>query len=322
MKKIYIFDAILAITFMFSVYQLYHIWEAYYGGYDYIWAVSHSHEFRPFVYRMLVPLLSRILEYSTGIKSENWLTPLVLVSSIGLYFALKELFIYHGKEEKVASIFSFLSCEAFLFTLIAYPKVYDIPTALGFTLALLLIQKGNHTGYLILFPIMTLNRETTFLMTLFWMVISIGRMSNWKFVFLTMYQVVVYIAIRFILMATFAYLPGELAQWNLRDNFLSYIEYPLLTAFLLIYFTILFHVVLKGMSTETAFITIAFFVIFPIQLVLYFTLGMSWELRVFAESVPTISVLFFSGIENIYRDKIPNRWKFFRMNARENVISD
>jgi hypothetical protein len=309
-KREWFFDVALLPLIVFSTLQQYLIWTENFGGVRYLKSIADSHEFRPYVYRVLVPLLARLLEKITGLAAYQWLNPLVVLAAVGLYFVLKRLLIealrLHNPQQ--ASFLTFLYLEAFLMSLMVFAKVHDVPTALLFTLAFLLLYRGNFLGYILLFPIVTLNRETSFLLIMFWLAWGYRMVRDGypvaRYIVLLLYQVVIYLGIRIVIIKTFAYLPGEVFQWNVHKNYVTFTSHPLITLPLFLGFVTLVYVIWKGFPHVPAFFQVAVSTVFPLQVLLYLTLGFSWELRVFAESLPIIAVLFTSGIQAIYATRV------------------
>ncbi len=292
-----IFSSVVGLT----VFQFIYTWTG--TGNTYLHWVVYSQEPRPFVYRALIPLLSRALAFLTGFSAETCAVFLAVVAGMGLYFALKYLYILLGMDEKLASIPAFVACEVFCLTLVVSPHVYDVPTALFFTLALIFIARGDDISYLILFPIMTLNRETSFLISLFWVVSSFNKTNGIRFISMSVYQAFVYFVIRYVLALSFASMPGLPAYWYLHDNLVDYFGSLRSILITLSIMTVLMIGVFRGWSSKPMILRTAFLVIFPLQVLLHLTFGVAWEVRTFAESMPILSVLVLWGIEA--RPRVP-----------------
>lgn len=92
-----------------------------------------------------------------------------------------------------------------------YCYLYDFPQLFLFTLGLLLLAARRWTSFLVLYPLSCLNKETTVLLTVVFLlhfrrdaILSRGRFAAWL-----VYQILVFAAIRFWLMHTFADRPGD-----------------------------------------------------------------------------------------------------------------
>lgn len=295
----YLLAAIIAVT----AFQFYYVWIQ--GlGYPYLHDVVYSMEERPYVYRVLIPLLSRVLQDLTGVDTVTCMIILVVVSAVGLYYSVKYLYSTFESNKDRTSIVSFIICEIIFITIIfSFPHVYDIPTAMFFTLALALLARNELLLYLLLFPLATLNRETTFLLTFFWLIYFFRRISaNWLF-FGALYQAIVYIAIRFTVTSEFANLPGSTFDWQPMRNLAKYLAFPLPTLFLLSILAILLYAVFKRWSQKPEFLRITFLTLFPAQFFLHFTLGGAWEIRVYLESLPITLLLAFYTTSVLQREQ-------------------
>jgi hypothetical protein len=282
-----LFSCMVAIT----AFQFYYVWiEGL--GYPYLHDVVYSLEERPYVYRMLIPFLSRMLEFLIGVSAVYWMILLVVASAVGLYFSLKYLYSTFESNNERTSIISFIICEIlFIIILLTFPHIYDISTAMFFAFALALLARGKLTTYLILFPLATLNRETTFLLTVFWLIYFSKRIPvHWLF-YGAVYQAIVYVVIRLAMTSAFAHLPGNSFDWQPMRNLEKFLASPLTTCLLLSALGIILYMVIAGWSQKPLFLRIAFLTLFPMQVFLHLTLGGAWELRVYAESLPVIFLL-------------------------------
>ena len=94
-------------------------------------------------------------------------------------------------------------------------------------------------------------------------------------------------------MYAFADLPGEEYWWTWPCVLLAYVRnYPqalilLVTVIGNLYFA------LRDWYKKPVFLRTAFLIIFPLQVIMHLTVGLPWELRVYAESTPVILCLLF-----------------------------
>ena len=282
-------DLLLCLIVGITAYQFYPVWIR--GlGIEYLRSVAYSTEERPYVYRVLLPALSRFLEDVTGIDAVYCLVLLFVACAIILFFSLKYLYITFRDDER-AGIIAFLTCEILFIILLSFPHIYDLPAAMFFTVSLVLIAREKHLAYLLLFPIATLNRETTFLLTFVWLVWSFKKLNLVYLIWGTVYQAVVYLAIRTALIALFAVNPGQTLDWQPMYNLVRYVNAPVSTIFLLVFLASIWFVVLRGWENKPLFLRTAFLILFPLQILLHITLGGAFEIRVYAESLPIIGLL-------------------------------
>jgi hypothetical protein len=259
----------------------------------YLTQVAYSLEERPFVFRLLLPLLSRSLEWLTGIEAVSWLGVLFVLSAVFFYFSAKYLYEAFYERGEIAALVSFL----FLMTLtFVETKVYDYATAAFFALSLGLLAKGKHGVFLLVFPFATLNRETTFLLTIFYAVYFFRKLPLQKYLASLSVQTSVYLSIRFVTASVFSGNGGQDVYFYF-DVMLASRSYIILLIFPLLYFFL---------RNKPEFIRKSFWIIFPVQVALYLLFGQPFEVRVFAES-SFIILLVDTGLRGRHRLN-PARW--------------
>lgn len=298
-------DLVFSLIISITAYQFYPVWIQGLGP-EYLRSVAYSTEERPYVYRVLLPLLSRFLEALTGISAVYLLVFLFIVCSVVLYFSLKYLYASFRDDER-AGIIAFIICEILFVVLLSFPHVYDLPAAMFFTLGLALIARGKHLAYLLLFPVATLNRETTFLLSIVWLVISFRKVSHAYLLFGTVYQGVVYLAIRTATTIAFANNPGQTLDWQPMYNLVRYGNAPISTTLLLAFLAFIWYAAVKGWNDKPLFLRTAFLILFPLQIILHVTLGGAFEVRVYAESLPLAGLLIMWNSTKTTNADLPNR---------------
>jgi hypothetical protein len=171
-------------------------------------------------------------------------------------------------------------------------KVYDVATPAFFALSLWALARRRYWLFYLLFPLATLNRETTFLLSAFYVVYFFnGPISRRHWFYGCVYQGAVYILIRLVTMAAFTHLPGAPFILSWRHVLTVYAaNYPLTLAFALCLGWI-GYLTLRGWKQKPLFLRTALSIIFPIQFILHIFMGWPYEIRVFAESLPLITVL-------------------------------
>jgi hypothetical protein len=314
--SVYLLHLIFIPMIVYSVLQIYllitdYFGEAVGGSVHYLQLVANSEEFRPWVYRVLVPWTAQLLERSTGMEAHHWLHPIMVISGVGLYFALKHLLRLTGRKELQSTTLAFIFTELFVLSLFIHAKVYDIPTALLFTMAFIFLYKREYLNYTLLFPLLCLNRETGFLLilvTVFWVLYwrflmkPPGNHWNLRMIAVVLWEIVMYLGIRAYLLYRFAGFPGDTYQWHLLHNLQSYLDAPVAALLLFGVTGAMLYFIWKAFSNvDLHFFIAAFWIVFPVQILLYLTLGLIWELRVFAESVPLIAVLLPYGMEKVLK---------------------
>ena len=298
-------DLIFSLIISITTYQFYPVWIQGLGP-EYLRSVAYSTEERPYVYRVLLPLLSRFLESVTNISAVYFLVFLFIVCAVILYFSLKYLYTSFRDDER-AGIVAFLICEILFVILLSFPHVYDLPAAMFFTLSLALIARGKHLTYLLLFPIATLNRETTFLLTIVWLVVSFRKISYAYLLFGAAYQGIAYLGIRTAITTAFANSPGQTLDWQPMYNLTRYINAPLSTTLLLAFLALIWYAATKRWNDKPLFLRTAFLILFPLQIILHVSLGGAFEIRVYAESLPLAGLLIMWKSTTSINADLPER---------------
>lgn len=243
----------------------------------YLTQVAYSLEGRPFVFRLLLPLLSRSLEWLTGIDAVSWLGFLFVLSAVFFYFSAKYLYETFYERGEIAALVSFLFLMMLTFV---ETKVYDYATAAFFALSLGLLARGRHGVFLLVFPFATLNRETTFLLTIFYAVYFFGKLPLQKYLASLLVQTAVYLSIKLITTSMFSGNGGQDVYFFL-DVMLASRSHLIILLFPLLYYFL---------RDKPEFVRKSFWIIFPVQVALYLLFGQPLEVRVFAESYAAIMV--------------------------------
>ena len=246
---------------------------------------------RPYVYRQFVPLAARLISRLTAITVNQAVIVVIVLCALVFTFAAHDLFRLFYPTDPRASRFALVMI-GLLFLLAAFPRhTYDIPTGMFFTLALVLIRREHLKLYALLFPLICLNRETAFLLTLLFAVYfyrTLDRRSYWLYL---MYQGIVYIVIRVVLTWAFANMPGHPFSFRLIENLERYASGPFTTQIFLLFLVALTFLLVIKWQRAPALMRTAFLVLTPPLVVLYFCFGWSFEVRVFIELLPVIGII-------------------------------
>lgn len=292
-------DLLLVSIVGFSAYQFYYVWVAW-KGFSYLEVVTYSLESRPFVYRVLLPFLSRALEQLTGIHAVSCMMFLFVLSAVGLFYSLKYLYTAFCENDGYAGMFAFIGCQlTFLFILIGV-KVYDVPTVMFFAWSLGLLARGMFNLYYLVFAIASINRETTFLLAFFFAIYFFQRMPWRQYIFGLVYQGIAYMTIKLSIMAYYADVPGEAAQWRPLEVIAGYVDEPeLFAVFFFLFFCAFVLAALYRWSEKPLFLRVAFLAMFPVLLILHILLGYAYEIRVFVEALPVLLLMCIWSVEGL-----------------------
>ena len=184
-----------------------------------------------------------------------------------------------------------LAVELFMFVFFLECKVYDLSTAMFFALSLGLLARGKFKGYYLLFPVACLNRETMFLLIIFFMVYYVKRLETRDWLTGVAYQGFVFVSIRLLLMAVFADNAGVPVLFRAWENLADYIKYPWRSLLFFAGVLIIVWVCMRNWHEKPVLLRTAFVVFAPVLMVLYVLFGWAFEIRVFAEVYPVMWVM-------------------------------
>lgn len=280
-KGYIIFHSILSSIVAVEAFQIWRMMVFYQE--TWLEAFARSEINRPFVFRILLPALTRIFEFLFPGDALFWLFVLFVSSAVCFYFASKYLADFFG----AGQIIPFIACQVMFVVSIAWIKPYDYATGALFALCLGLLARGKHRVFLIVFAIATVNRETTFLLILFYVFYFWGKMSMQKMSFFVLTQIAVYVSIKLIIQNMFEGSGGEVIFFNAHLVLSSYAK--LWYIFLPMVFIV---VITKSRYRKMPeFIQKAIVFIFVPQVILHLLFGMPFEFRVFTESIPFMCIL-------------------------------
>ena len=246
---------------------------------------------RPFVYRQLVPLLARGIEF-LGVPAGVALVVVMTLSGVGFYLALRKLaqeFYHLSNKQELYLVAGVLGS---MLVMGAYRKPYDLMTALLFTLAFRYMWRGRSREYFLVFVLSCVNRETTFLLILLYVVFSwLMSVPFWQVFKMTVCQVMIFVLITYVLRIALAEAPGSGLWIEPAENIIRFTDQPyrfllhLGGAFLVLWW------VFREEPKKPTFWLVSFVVISPVLTLMYLVCGQAFELRAFWEISPLVIVL-------------------------------
>jgi hypothetical protein len=287
--NIQLLDLLFVGAIAWTAFNFYYLWVAAFQM-SYLRAVVSFMQDRPYVFRVLVPLLSRLLSALSGIDPIWCLMFVIVCSAIGLYFSFKYLYLVFY-DPKYAAIIAFIGCELYFLLIAIVAQVYDIATGVFFCLSLAFLARGRYKAYFLLFPLATLNRETTFLLLFFFAVHFLRRMPLAHYATALVYQGITYIMIKVGMEITFAERGGQSFIWWPEFVLPEYGVDLLRTAAYAIVFLLFVGLVIYRWKEKPEFLRSAFVVLGPCVLILHLLIGYPYEVRVFAEAFPPAYLL-------------------------------
>lgn len=280
---------------------------------------------RPFVQRALVPMVVRFAgavspasvqrlaedkaRNSRGVRAvfvtgewdqtyafEYMLTCLIIFASLlGFLWAVQalasDLYGAHPIATRLAGMVALVFLPAF-FSKDYYSAIYDFPTLLLFTLGLLLLLREKWIGFLIVFVLACVNKETAILLTLVFVIryghdIMQGE-HNSRFRKLLACQMAAAVLIRGAIVFVFMNNPGSSVEFHLRENIDFYTRgYSLVTVVSL---AALALAVTRNWHNKPVFLRQAAWVALPLLSVMPF-FGWRYEFRACYEAYPVVLLL-------------------------------
>ncbi len=249
--------------------------------------VTDTEFYKPFVYRQLIPILARWLDLF--IPLDVAIVLVVTASGVGFYLALRKLAGEFYTITDRHELYIVLSVFAGLLLFWRYATVYDLATAFLFTLALYYLKRNHENKYLLLFPLICLNRETAILLTVFCFVrMYANRKYDFEFIAL---QVFVWVSSQIIIRSIFADNEGRGIWLEPLQNIEKFAADPMQMLLHLSITAVIFWAVLRGWGSKPAFLRLAFVTFAPALFVMYLVCGQAFEVRVFWEIAPVASLL-------------------------------
>jgi hypothetical protein len=186
-----------------------------------------------------------------------------------------------------------LGAEVFMVVFFLECTIYDLSTAMFFAFGLGFLARGHFRLFFMLFPIAALNRETAFLLTAFFAVFYFSRTPALHYLAGIEYQCLAFGLTRWAVTTIYADNPGEpFYFWPARVLY-DYENQLIATILLIVVCAVIAYFVARRWDRKPLFLRYAVLVLFPLLLVMHLTMGMAFEIRVFAEVFPVVWVLYW-----------------------------
>jgi len=286
--------------------------------------------YKPYVFRTLTPSAVRLIastlptELKTAINQsglrigdwqqdflvEYWIASILMFASLlGFGFSIKYLF--NGVFQTPAFFVDIVS----LATIAALPSffkyynyIYDFPTLFLFTLGLGLMARHKWMEFLILFPLICLNKETAILLTIIY---TIYALKHWKvlnkkqFIHVLFFQMGIFLLIKASVTWIFRSNLGNSIEFHLLDhNAMLFLKpYPFSTLFI---FLGLFILIFYKWAEKPPFLKAGIWILVPLLgTTLFF--GYLDELRDYYEVYPVLLLLISYSVAKVLDIDIATR---------------
>jgi len=184
-----------------------------------------------------------------------------------------------------------LAVEVFMGVFIIFCKVYDLTTAMIFAFSLGFLARGKFKEFYLLYPLGCMNRETMFLLSIFFAIHYFGKMETFRYLSGLIYQGAVFTGIRLMIMKIFEGNAGQLIYFQPWHILEEHADHPIMLFLLMVLIALTWHGVARQWKEKPEFLRSALFVLLPLQVILYLMVGKAFEVRVFAEVYPVVWVL-------------------------------
>lgn len=251
---------------------------------------------KPAVYRQLIPLFARLLMWVTDARVDIALVGAITIAAVSAMMAIG-VFLAEFQVQKLHIYELAFAVILFVF-LLKDAKVYDFATIATFSLCLVLLHRQLLGWYQAVFFLACLNRETAFLLILFFIYHFWGKLECKTFFTHLIIQVVVFAGVRVMMFYKFFYNPGTLAQFNIFKNLREFINSPFLTIIVITIILGLFYLTITVWPKIPKFLQEVVIVFVPLLALMYIFLGRAFELRVFIEVFPALFVIIAIRINN------------------------
>jgi len=270
--------------------------------------VSIDEILRPYVFRRFIPFSARILAFASGLDYRAALVTLIIACAVGYLISTRYLYTTFFEHDARADLFVLLSA-VMLFPILNPPHMYDIPTALFFTLEIALLARRRIVLYIIVFIFASLNRETAFLLPIVFSVHFVqDRKMSWKeYVLLIVIQVLIYGWIRYTVLSSFSRYPGDDILIRPIENLRMYLESPIQALVVLLLSGSILWMVVHQWRNVPEIIQTSFLIFTPILFLMYVISGKTFEIRVFIEVLPVLTIFLTTMISSCARShRAPN----------------
>ena len=226
-----------------------------------------------------------------GLQADVAVILVVFLTTLGFAYSLRYLYKAFWFNLLRGELITLVGLELVFLMIVLEAKFYDMSTAFLFTLGLGLLARNKFFAFYFLYPLACLNRETTFLMTLIFVVYFFRRINLRSLIKGIVYQVFIYIVIRLCLMAVFADVPGSPFLFRATEHMREFINLPWETLEFLGGVTLIVWLCLRNWEKKPLFLRTAFIILAPLLMMMFILFGWGFEIRVFVEIYAVVVLL-------------------------------
>ncbi|GAB4217371.1 MAG: hypothetical protein OHK0022_59520 [Roseiflexaceae bacterium] len=250
-----------------------------------------SSTYRPFVYRVLIPLVSEAANRIVPFTIPTYYTICIYLSLFGFVGALRSLAQTFWQPSYALDAVVLLAIPLTMAFNLEYSHVYDLPVLCLFTWGIVCIARQQWNAFLLCYAIACFNKETTLFLSLIFVANHTQDVLRGKYNKLLVMQLSIYAIIRGALMFIFQHNPGAVADYHLSDHIIIYPAYPARTLVYLAGITLVALLIARQFGRKPAFLRRSLLVALPPMVVLFALFGFPYELRVFYEVYSLVVLL-------------------------------
>ena len=247
--------------------------------------------YRPFVYRVLLPLLSeaarRIVPLDPMVYQIVWM----YLSFLGFIVALRSLAQTFWEPSRRLDYAVLFAIPLVIPWSIEVRYFYDLPVLCLFTWGIVCVARRRWTWLLVCYSVACFNKETTVLLTVMFAVCyAQEHRSGWYWRLIGM-QIGIYGCVRGALLYIFRQFPGQVVEYHVMDHILVYLHHPVKTCACLIAIGLFVLLMIYDLRSKPVFLKRALLAVLPLMVALYCLFGFPYEFRVFYEVYGLIILL-------------------------------
>jgi hypothetical protein len=251
---------------------------------------------KPYIYRYLVPLIVRFLMWMKPVRVDIYIVLVMYLAALGVLFSFQYLYRTFWQGSVFADLTVLMGMELMFLLIYKEKKIYDLSTIFLFTLLLALMARGKWMPCAILYPLACLSKETVIFLLPVFAVYFWRKLPRGPWALGVAYQLVCFALVRLCLMWVFRANPGDMFNSYFSWHLAAYGAQPWLFLLYGLGFGLVIFWVLKDWANKPFFLRLATGLIMPMVGLLYFVVGMPFEIRIFAEVYPLIYLLAMRGV--------------------------
>lgn len=293
--------SLLLITTISGIFLWYinrFVWvDSVFGFVDLIYGTA----YRPYVYRVLVPILVQFLNRIFPLNPVIYALALMFLSLLGFGLTMRSFADFFWKSNATARIISILSLIGLIPFLARDGKIYDFPAIFLSGLGLLLMARQQWNWFLVIYLIGCINKETTVFLTLVFAVYNFRRMPARKYWTLWIGQALIFGVTKLMVTWTFRNNPGGVVEFHLYDHIKGFLYLPNFLLYYGSFAVCLAILVMIDWRKKPEFLRYALASLLPAVLCANLFFGVPYEIRAFMDLYPVGFLLIIPTLERIVK---------------------